>query len=185
LVSHEFKTPLSVILSSATLVGKYTSGEQQDKRDKHLNTIKLQIKTLDNILNDFLSIERLNAGKDTYKREYFPLSRVINNVIYDANMLSKEGQIINYPKNIDNIVLFFDENILKLSLTNLINNAIKYSAKNSIIDIKVTKDKDKLKIDVIDKGIGIPEEEQKFIFDPYFRAENALFQKGTGIGLNI
>lgn len=185
LVSHEFKTPLSVILSSATLAGKYTTTEQQEKREKHIKTIKLQIKTLNNILNDFLSIERLNTGKDTYKRKVFPLSRLINHVIYDANMLSKEGQIINYPNNIDNITLYFDEEILKQALTNLINNAIKYSPENSVIDIEVTEQEENLNIHVRDQGIGIPEKEQKFIFDPYFRAENALLQKGTGIGLNI
>src|SRR5699024_421963 len=80
LVSHEFKTPLSVILSSATLTGKYTKADQQNKRDKHLKTIKLQVKTLNNILDDFLSIERINADKATYNMKDFPLSRVFNNV---------------------------------------------------------------------------------------------------------
>ena len=185
LVSHEFKTPLSGILTSALLAGKYTETDQQDKREKHLKTIQNKVKYLNNILNDFLSIERIESGKATYKFDYFPLSKVVNEVIYNANMLLKEGQRINYPNNIDDITLFFDEKILELSLTNLINNAIKYSAGNTIIDVVVIPQENTLDIKIIDQGRGIPEKEQKFIFNRYFRAENALLDQGTGIGLNI
>lgn len=185
LVSHEFKTPLSAILTSASLIQKYTQTEQQDRREKHLKTIHNKVKYLNNILNDFLSIERLESGKTIFKFETFPLSKVINEVIYNANMLLKDGQRINYPDNIDDILLHFDEKILELSLTNLVNNAIKYSGENTIIDIKVTENDDTLSIKITDQGIGIPEKEQKFIFNRYFRAENALLNQGTGIGLNI
>ena len=185
LVSHEFKTPLSGILTSATLAQKYTDTDQQDKREKHLKTIQNKVKYLNNILNDFLSIERLESGKATYKFESFPLSKVINEVIYNANMLLKEGQRINYPERIDDISLTFDEKILELSLTNLINNAVKYSPEYTLIDVIVIQEKDWLKIKVVDEGIGIPLTEQKFIFNRYFRAENALLNEGTGIGLNI
>lgn len=185
LVSHEFKTPLSGILTSATLVEKYTQTDQQDKREKHLKTIQSKVKYLNSILNDFLSIERLESGKATYKFDTFPLSKVVNEVIYNANMLLKEGQRINYPQNIDDISVKFDEKILELSLTNLINNAIKYSPAHTVIDVVAKKDMDALSIKIIDEGMGIPEKEQKFIFNRYFRAENALLDQGTGIGLNI
>ncbi len=185
LVSHEFKTPLSGILSSATLAGKYTHTEQQEKRVKHLKTIKNKVKYLNNIINDFLSIERLEGGKVSYKYSTFPLSKVVNEVIYDANMLLKNEQRINYPLNIDDIVIEFDEKILELTLTNIVNNAIKYSSENSVIDIKVETQKDSLTLEVKDEGMGIPQKEQKFIFNRYFRAENALLNQGTGIGLNI
>ncbi len=185
LVSHEFKTPLSGILTSATLASKYTETEQQDKREKHFKTIKSKVNYLNNILNDFLSIERLESGKATFKFEVFPLSKVINEVIYNANMLLKDGQRITYPNNIDDISLNFDEKILELSLTNLINNAIKYSSEYSIIDVEVEELGDHLTIKIGDEGIGIPEKDQKFIFKRYFRAENALLNQGTGIGLNI
>lgn len=185
LVSHEFKTPLSGILTSATLAGKYTETDQQDKREKHLKTIQSKVKYLNNILNDFLSIERLESGKATYKFDTFPLSKVVNEVIYNANMLLKEGQRINYPQNIDDISVNFDEKILELSLTNLINNAIKYSPAHTLIDVEVIKEKEALTIKIKDEGMGIPEKEQKYIFNRYFRAENALLDQGTGIGLNI
>ncbi len=185
LVSHEFKTPLSGILTSATLAGKYVDTEQQEKREKHLKTIRNKVKFLNNILNDFLSIERLESGKATYKFDTFPLSKVVNEVIYNANMMLKDGQKINYPSNIDEITMNFDEKILELSLTNLINNAIKYSQEHTTIDVIITSEKEAFIIKIIDQGIGIPEKEQKFIFNRYFRAENALLDQGTGIGLNI
>lgn len=185
MVSHEFKTPLSGILTSATLIGKYKETHQQEKRDKHLKTIKSKIKYLDNILSDFLSIERLESGKTVYKFSAFPLSKVLNEVIYDANMLLKDGQSIEYPSDIDDIVVEFDEKILELILTNLINNAIKYSSENCTIYVTVETKKKHLIISVKDEGIGIPEKEQKHIFNRYFRAENALINAGTGIGLNI
>lgn len=185
LVSHEFKTPLSGILTSATLIGKYPETDQQDKREKHLKTIVSKVKYLNNILNDFLSIERLESGKATYKFHTFPLSKVVNEVIYNANLLLKEGQRINYPQNIDPIFIYFDEKILELALTNLINNAVKYSPEHTDIDIEVLAENDMLTIKIIDQGIGIPEKEQKYIFNKYFRAENALLNQGTGIGLHI
>jgi PAS domain S-box-containing protein len=185
LVSHEFKTPLSGIFTSATLAGKYTKEEQQDKREKHIKTIQNKVKYLNNILDDFLSIERLESGKVNYKYSTFPISKVINEVIYGANMLLKEGQVINYPEGIDGIVIEFDEKILELTFTNLVNNAIKYSSEHTEIDIAVALEDDLLIFEIKDEGMGIPEDEQKYIFNRYFRAENALLNQGTGIGLNI
>ncbi|ARV07109.1 PAS domain-containing sensor histidine kinase [Polaribacter sp. SA4-10] len=185
LVSHEFKTPLSGILTSTMLLGKYKLTEQQEKRDKHLETITNKIHYLNNILNDFLSVEKLDSGQINYKFHTFKLSKVVNEVIYNANMLLKEGQKINYPEDIDEISLTQDEKIIELSLSNLLNNAIKYSPENAVINIEVKQDKTYTTFKVKDNGIGIPEVDQKNIFNRYFRAENALLTQGTGIGLNI
>ena len=185
LVSHEFKTPLSGILNSAVLIGKYTQTENQDKRDRHLQTIKNKVQYLDGILNDFLSVERMESGKVKYKYSNFKLSKVVNEVVYNANMMLKSGQHINYPKNIDHISVYNDEKILDLVLGNLLNNAIKYSPENTSIDFNVFSNSAGLIFEIKDKGIGIPDKDQKHIFERYFRAENALTNQGTGIGLNI
>lgn len=185
LVSHEFKTPLSGILTSATLVSKYTESHQQPQREKHLQIIRSKVKYLDNILNDFLSLERLDTGKTVFRFDTFPLSRVMNEVLYNANMLLKEGQHIVYPDNIDDIFIYFDEKIMELSLSNLVNNAVKYSPENTVIKVVVILEEENILIKIIDQGMGIPEAEQKHIFNRYFRAENALLTQGTGIGLNI
>ncbi|WP_010520753.1 PAS domain S-box protein [Aquimarina agarivorans] len=90
LVSHEFKTPLSGILTSATLIGKYVDTEQQIKREKHLNTIKSKVKYLDSILNDFLSVERLESGKVNYNFKNILFKDLLDNVIYEAEMMLKK-----------------------------------------------------------------------------------------------
>jgi PAS domain S-box-containing protein len=185
MVSHEFKTPLSGILTSATLVGKYKESGHQKKRQKHLETITREVMHLNTILNDFLSIERLEKGKQEYNFKQFSLSKVVNEVVYNANMILKSGQKIKYPKDIDDIYIIQDERILMLSLSNLLYNAVKYSPENSEIDIEVKLDKKQVKFKIADQGIGIPRKDQKHIFERYFRAENVLLTQGTGIGLNI
>ncbi|MCQ0110512.1 PAS domain-containing sensor histidine kinase [Zhouia amylolytica] len=186
MVSHEFKTPLSSILTSSMLLGKYTEGEQQPKRDKHINTIKGTVRNLNGILNDFLSIERIDSGKIDYKFAKFNLSKVFNEILYDANMTLKSGQKIQFPDDIDEYVIAQDEKIFKLILSNIIGNAIKYSPENSTIFIEVAfKENNNFLFTVRDEGIGIPKEDQKHIFSRYFRAQNALITQGTGIGLNI
>ena len=185
LVSHEFKTPLSGILTSSTLIEKYTKEEQQEKREKHLVTIRNKVHYLNNILNDFLSIERLDSGKGQYKYTTFSLKKLINEVVYNANITLKDGQELIYPKEIEDVVLHQDEKILELILSNLLGNAIKYSPENTTIRFEVKFNAENISFEVEDQGRGIPEKDQKHIFERYFRAENALLDQGTGIGLNI
>jgi PAS domain S-box-containing protein len=185
LVSHEFKTPLSGILTSTILLGKYKLTEQQEKRNKHLETITNKVYYLNNILNDFLSVEKLETGKISYKFHTFKLSKVLDEVIYNANMLLKGGQRIKYPEDIDEISLTQDEKIIELALSNLVNNAIKYSPENTEIEMDIKQNKKYTIFKIKDNGIGIPKADQKNIFNRYFRAENALLTQGTGIGLNI
>lgn len=185
LVSHEFKTPLSGILTSTILLRKYNLAEQQEKRDKHIQTITDKVQYLNNILNDFLSLEKLETGNVNYNLSTFELGKVMKEVVSNANILLKEGQTINYSDHIDEISLLQDEKIIELTLSNLIHNAIKYSSENSVIAIKVSQDLDITTLEIIDDGIGIPKIDQKNIFNRYFRAENALLTEGTGIGLNI
>ena len=185
LVSHEFKTPLSGILTSTMLLGKYKLSEQQEKRDKHIKIISDRVHYLNNILNDFLSIDKLETGKIKYNFKDFKLSKVINEVVYSCNLLLKQGQRIKYPDNIDDMSLYQDEKIVELAISNLVHNAVKYSPENTTIDIDVRQDYEETTFIISDEGMGVPEKDQKNIFNRYFRAENALLIQGTGIGLNI
>lgn len=185
LVSHEFKTPLSGILTSAILLEKYQLTKDQDKRDKHLKTITNKVQYLNNILNDFISLERLDSSNENYKFKNFNLSKVINEVVYNANMLLKSGQRINIPLNSSDYMLHQDEKILELILSVLIYNAIKYSPENSEIDLEISRNTNNIIFTIKDQGLGIPKNDQKFVYNRYFRAENVLNIQGTGIGLNI
>ena len=185
MVSHEFKTPLSGILSSAILLGKYQLENQQQNRDKHINTVVSKVHYLNNIINDFLSIERLDSNHVNYQITTFNLSKIVNEVVYNSNMLLKSGQKIKIPENTDEFILSQDERFLELALTNIINNSIKYSPHNTTIDLDIYSKNKFIYFKISDTGIGIPEKDQKFIFKRYFRAENVLNNQGTGIGLNI
>lgn len=184
LVSHEFKTPLSTILSSATLIGRYTESDQQQRRQHHIETISEKVKYLDAILNDFLSLERLESGKVVYNSDYFDSSATVDRVLNECKNQLKPGQYyrLEMPESLS---VYSDEKILALALTNLIQNAIKYAPEDSEITVRLVDSEENLSFLVQDRGIGIPQDEQKFIFDRYFRAENALTLQGTGIGLNI
>ena len=185
MVSHEFKTPLSGISISTMLLRKYNLTEHQDKRDKHLSVINSKVHYLNSILNNFLSIEKLEKQEIEYTITTFKIKKVLDEVISNANLLFKEGQEIVCISNFDNIVIDQDQKIIELTLSNLISNAIKYSDKNTKIFITVEQDEKETIFKIIDKGFGIPKEEQKNIFKRYYRAENVLLIEGTGIGLNI
>ncbi|CAL2095763.1 PAS domain-containing sensor histidine kinase [Tenacibaculum sp. 190524A02b] len=185
LVSHEFKTPLSGILTSSMLLAKYKLTEQQEKREKHLAVINNKVHYLNNILNDFLSVEKLEKGEIKYTIENFDVVKVVHRVIDTTNLLLKQKQEIILKNTIESIELYQDEKIIELVLSNLLSNAVKYSPENSKIYIIIAQEIERTIIKVEDEGFGIPEKDQKNIFQRYFRAENVLLNQGTGIGLNI
>jgi len=155
LVSHEFKTPLSGILTSTMLLNKYQLKSQQNKRAKHIKTIESKVYYLNNILNDFLSVERIDASQVHYKITKFNLSKVINEVVYNTNMLLKNGQKINIPQNTDIFILEQDEIILELILSNLMYNAVKYSIEKKIENIEINKNSKTTQFVNYDKVIRI------------------------------
>ena len=185
LLSHEFKTPLSAILTSSLLLGKYELTEQQANRNKHIRTISDKVHLLNNVLNSFLSIEKFETGNLSYQFSEFKISEIVNDVIFDAKLLLKEGQQIKYRENIADLSLYQDEQVIELILTHLIHNAIKYSPENSVIHIDIEQNDELTTIKIIDNGIGIPLKDQKNVFERYFRSENVINTEGTGIGLNI
>ena len=184
-MSHEFKTPLSAILTSSLLLGKYELTEQQANRNKHIRTISDKVHLLNNVLNSFLSIEKFETGNLSYQFSEFKISEIVNDVIFDAKLLLKEGQQIKYRENIADLSLYQDEQVIELILTHLIHNAIKYSPENSDIHIDIEQNDELTTIKIIDNGIGIPLKDQKNVFERYFRSENVINTEGTGIGLNI
>ncbi|CAL2085171.1 PAS domain-containing sensor histidine kinase [Tenacibaculum sp. 190524A05c] len=185
LVSHEFKTPLSGILTSSMLLAKYKLTEQQEKREKHLSIINNKVHYLNNILNDFLSIEKLEKGEVNYNLSSFSLQNVISETISNLDLLLKRGQEIIVKSDIIEDEIYQDIKIIELTISNLLSNAIKYSPEDTKITIATSQENRNTLIKVIDEGFGIPEKDQKNIFQRYFRAENVLLNEGTGIGLNI
>jgi PAS domain S-box-containing protein len=184
MASHEFRTPLSAVLSSASLISKYTSTEQQPNRDKHITRIKESVKHLNDLLEDFLSLGKLDEGKVGAEFAAFNLPEVVADTLDDLKGLLKEGQHIDYQYIGDSIVES-DKKLLKNILINLISNAVKFSDPQTTIAVKSKVDNENAQITVQDKGIGISEEDQRHLFSSFFRGKNALNIQGTGLGLHI
>lgn len=185
MASHEFRTPLSTILSSADLLEMYTLADQQDKRLKHTTRIKSAVNNLISILNDFLSLSRLEEGKIEMAAVEFNLAAFCEEVMDDVQALLKPGQVLQYHGLMPDTVVTLDKKMLKNVFINLFSNAIKYSEPATTIDCFVNIENQELNISIRDQGIGIPEEEQQHLFTRFFRAHNVENIPGTGLGLNI
>jgi PAS domain S-box-containing protein len=185
MASHEFRTPLSTVLSSVSLVEKYIEKDQLDKTEKHTSRIKKAVASLTEILNDFLSVDKLESNKSVVENVDFDFAEFADEIVEELKTICKPNQEINLNLNGDNWKIHSDPRILKNVLYNLISNAIKYSAEGEVIEFNAAIDKTNLKFEVIDKGIGIPKEDQKELFGRFFRAKNVTNIKGTGLGLNI
>ncbi len=185
MASHEFRTPLSTILSSVSLIKKYLENENPEKIDKHISRIKSSVSNLTNILNDFLSLGKLEEGKIAVHKEKISIQHFANELTEEMQSQAKNGQNINFQFSGDSDVFEIDKGILRNIITNLLSNALKYSPENTEIYFSSEISNSILTISVKDSGIGIPIEEQKFLFDRFFRAKNASNIQGTGLGLNI
>ena len=185
LASHEFRTPLSTILSSAALLSRYTTTEQQSRRDKHIQKIRSSVQNLNGILNDFLTLSKLEEGKVAVKTDDFAFNQFCKELIEDIRTLLQSGQKIKFDGLPTEQQLKIGSRLLKNSLINLLSNAIKYSKPNQTIFLDGKIIKNVLIIKVKDAGIGIPKSEQQHLFDRFFRATNADNIKGHGLGLTI
>lgn len=185
MASHEFRTPLSTILSSVSLIGRYIETEQQPHREKHIQKIKTSVAHLTGILNDFLSLSKLDEGKISANKEDFDMEVLFDEVIEEISIICKSGQRMLFESDVDNPIICSDRKFLKNTLFNLLSNAVKYSSENDTIECFLKINKNILEFTVKDYGKGIPEEDQKHLFTRFFRASNVTNIEGTGLGLNI
>jgi len=184
--SHEFRTPLSTILSSASLIQKYKGEEAQDQRQKHIHRIKTAVSNLTAILNDFLSLDKLETGKIQVSIAQCDPLVLVEEVKDELQPIRKEGQTINiFSRREHPPLISTDIKLLKGILTNLLSNAIKYSGPAKPINVDINAGERWITIRVIDQGIGIPASDQSHMFERFFRAPNANNIQGTGLGLNI
>lgn len=184
MASHEFRTPLSTILSSASIIEKYKDAETQEKRAKHIKKIKSSINNLNGILEDFLSLSKLEEGKFDMSLQEVDLEETCSQVIDELSSIRKEKQDIHLAVSGTPEKIISDPKFVKNILINLTSNAIKYSEK----DIETNLDyrsNGEICISITDYGMGIPESDQKHLFERFFRAQNATNIPGTGLGLNI
>ncbi|MGP8215433.1 MAG: sensor histidine kinase [Bacteroidia bacterium] len=184
MASHEFRTPLAVVLSSLALIEQHTKCYNNEKLAKYFNRITLSVENLREILDEFLSLEKIENGKAEIVNCIFNFQEVVRDTIEEMKLRLKKGQRISYTHKGEEEV-FQDKKILHNTLLNLISNAIKYSDEDKEIDLSSEINDRIATITVKDQGRGIPENEQKNIFTLFFRAKNAEPIQGTGVGLNI
>jgi PAS domain S-box-containing protein len=185
IASHEFRTPLSAILSSISLVTQYKDRGELEKIDKHALRIKTSVNHLTAILNDFLSLGKLDEGKVDIIVEPVDIQTLFEDIIEESRMTLKNGQEIDLVCNAKNRTLATDGRILRNVLFNLLSNASKYSQPEKKITLICEELANEFSISVVDQGIGIPEKDRKHLFDRFFRATNVTNIQGTGLGLNI
>jgi signal transduction histidine kinase len=175
---------LSGVLSSAALIGRYVQTGEQDKREKHIKRIKDSVKHLNDILEDFLSLGKLEEGKIETLPELFNVSEFLNDLMEEFSGMEKPGQRIQLTcEALDSFVT--DKKLLRNILINLLGNAIKFSNENSTVHLETYQQNNRLRILIRDEGIGISEGDQDQLFDSFFRGKNASNIQGTGLGLHI
>lgn len=184
IASHEFRTPLSSVLSSASLIGQYNARNEPDKINKHVQRIKSSVDQLTGILNDFLSLGKLEEGKVDIVVEKINPASFLTEVREEIKGALKNGQALTIQCDVTR-EMQSDSRILRNILFNLITNASKYSEEGRLIVLGCSEDENHFRFDVTDEGIGIPDEDQKHMFERFFRASNAGQVQGTGLGLNI
>jgi PAS domain S-box-containing protein len=185
MASHEFRTPLSAILSSVALIEHYTQPEQEEKRNKHIERIKSSVRNLTSILDDFLSLEKLEQGRVEVNCTQFNLKEFIEDVVEDMEGIVKKKEQTVTVQFTGEPVVCQDKKILRNVLLNLLSNAVKYSPDKRAINVKAAVQDSKVQLSVTDEGIGIPEEAQKNLFSKFYRAKNVINIQGTGLGLHI
>ena len=184
MASHEFRTPLSTVLSSASLLTKYKDAEDQPKRERHIEKIKASVKQLNDILEDFLSLGKLDEGKVAVSVNEFSLNDLIQDVIDEMKGLAKDKQKIVYSMNYGELIAT-DKKLLRNVLINLISNAIKFSGEDSSVWVNSNVNNGTVYISVKDEGIGISDDDKIHLFSSFFRGKNVLNIQGTGLGLHI
>ena len=182
MASHEFRTPLTSILTSATLIEKYKTSDEQAKRDVHIERIKSSVSHLTEILEEFLSVGKLESGTIELHPSLLNLQDFLEDLLVDLKPYEKQQQKIILHLETD-IVWTSDFSIVRKILINGLSNALKFSEKN--VEMNVFLKNRVLTIKIKDYGIGISKEDQKHLFERFFRGNNATSVTGTGLGLYL
>jgi PAS domain S-box-containing protein len=184
MASHEFRTPLSTILSSTYLIEKYTTTEDQPKRNKHLQRIISSVNMLTDILNDFLSVGKIEEGKIQVRYSQFNIQDTIKAIAVEIKNTLKKQQKIHYTHE-GPVDVLLDASLLKHIIMNLVSNASKFSPETGPVIIKTINDNSHIILSVKDEGMGISKEDQQHLRERFFRGANAGNIQGTGLGLHI
>ena len=190
MTSHEFRTPLAVISSSAGLLQDYDQRLVPQKKQKHFDRIQSSVKHMTQLLNDVLTVNQAEA----YKLQFEPVSIELVSFCYglvDELQSSFSEHSLSFTTHLRQTSLgqttlqaLLDKKLLRQILSNLLSNAVKYSPKGSRVHLDLIEDEQAI-LKIRDQGIGIPSEDQQRLFESFHRAKNVGTIPGTGLGLMI
>jgi two-component system sensor kinase FixL len=185
IASHEFRTPLSLIQLSASLIERHSLPYSNANIERHVVKIKDAVLNVTEILNDFLSLEKLDSGIVNSKQDTFNLEDFGYDIADQMQIALKGQQKIIFKHRGPQVNIILDQNLLKNCIVILIDNAIKYSGIKSEIQFYTKINEKNCTIRICDNGIGIPLDDQKHLFEAFFRAHNTGKISGNGLGLSI
>ncbi len=183
--SHEFRTPLTTILSAADLLEMYGRNWPEEKYFKYINNIQRAVGYMTELINDVLTVSRADTGKTSFNPSMVDFYELAHNIVTEASLSTPANVKLNFNYEIEDKILHIDIKLMTHILTNLLSNAIKYSPGGGNINLHVKKEDEKLLLQVEDEGIGISDEDQKLLFEPFHRGNNVGAIAGTGLGLSI
>lgn len=186
MISHEYRTPLTVIMSSLSLLEKYSVPNNPARFDSHTQKIRIAIKRMLEMLNDILTLGRVEDRRFVLNKEDVKVMVVFEELINELNVIFEDKHTIEINCIDENLFVNTDLNAFTHIFRNLLSNAYKYTIESSTIMVNVLKlDAGKVMFEVIDNGIGIPEDFKDKMFEPFNRSSNATNIQGTGLGLSI
>ncbi|MFZ4522667.1 MAG: PAS domain S-box protein [Bacteroidales bacterium] len=183
--SHEFKTPLATILATSESLLAYGERMTREQQNLRLGKIKDQVTNLNKIIEEVLYLSKLQAREVALKPEQFDIIELFSEIVEGFRTITGSSLRFTFTSEEDSIQVVLDQKQVTQILTNLLMNAVKYSGAEDEVTVEVIRDKDRVFTKVTDHGIGIPEEDVKHLFKPFYRASNAGNISGTGLGLNI
>lgn len=185
MVSHEFRTPLAIILSSSDLLQNYDARLTPEKKQEHYERIRSSIYHLTSLTDDISTIAKAESGRLTLNLTPINLHQLCETILENLRDSVGENHKFSFNREPGTESLQADEKLIRQILNNLLTNAVKYSPPNSNIDLKLHLDHDTVIISVKDEGIGVPLKDQLRIFEPFHRSDNVKQVSGTGLGLFI
>jgi PAS domain S-box-containing protein len=185
MVSHEFRTPLGIIMSSSEILHAYFEQLEKVEREQHLHSIQKNTRRMANLMEEVLLLSRVEAGKLTLDPQALDLPALCRRLVDEVLSATNRRSSIELTVNAEVGEAYLDERLLRHILTNLLTNAVKYSSEGAPVKFLVARLATKVRFDVIDTGIGIPEEDQKWLFNAFQRGRNVGTIPGTGLGLVI
>ncbi len=186
MASHEFRTPLTTIQSSAELLTRFASQWSAEKQHKHLTRILNNVAHMTGLLNEVLLLGKIDAGHMECQPQELEAVAYITDLIEElelGGLFDRHELVVDIPECEVNLAL--DPSLIRMAVTNLVTNAVKYSREGTRIVIALAFDNSQLTLEVTDAGIGIPAEDLPHLFKPFHRAGNVDSRPGTGLGLTI